>query len=333
MTEESGMLRIRHEDLEASSSKTAADRPGRRGRPRILSASPELYEIHREDYPRLKPADAAAALQTLLPTLLPGNREDYAFDIRTCRLPEGGCRGVAVIMARENLDAIRAGWPGVPIAVPAAAAMLRGETGTVRFRFAGDTDVFSLDENTASPLSDEGLRPRLIEWSTRDKDLLYFADADRRRFRRRFAFLTAAAVLFGAVALAGGYRLHSERQGLSHLERSTRNDRETAAEAAAVAEDRDALLQEAAALRNAAPVSAYGLLSAVLAALPADTRLSSVVAKGETFTLRGETADGLAAIRSLESSPHVDELKLQQLIPRDDGDAERFVISGRFHGR
>jgi len=304
------------------------------GRRYTIYPAPDLFEIHAESFPTLSCKDAESAMKTLLPTLLPGKKEDYCFDVIARRIPGNGVRAVGLVLRTGDLRYIRSQYPYSSFAIPAAAILLAGKTGTVRIRTGKEIEGYQVSSNTAIPEAsppsgplfvpaDEGIKPRQWHFFIEQR----MKTAQRNRFITALLLFTISALTIytGSLADKADKRLSSFAEELSQRT-SVNSNRDTAV--LDLADEKRAF----AALRAASPDSPYALLSALSRVLPQETDIESLVMKGSDFTIRGTTPDALDIVHSLESLPSFTEPRLERVLPVPSGN-EQFTLSGRFNGR
>lgn len=329
--------------VETHTSKTSSKIAG-------LCLSPELYEIHAENYSGIKPSDAVMALKTLLPTIIPGSIDDYAIDSKGLQQQDGEYRVVAIIIRQQILDLIQEEFPSIPLILPAASALLKGEIGRIQFVLGDNSDDMVLDNTTAIPATgilydrersrSNGLPPEPIE-STKTIEILDMNDPLSRYFEKasllthhRTSTLATLTLLFSVILLiVSGIILRQKQNDLVSYQSNTAAGEEDIERIAVITRELNHQEDILTMLGDSAPVSAYALLSSVIDHFPSETRITSIVCKEHGFTIRGESPDVMAAVRILEESQLISDLRLQQLTPRDDRPWENFTVSGVFDGR
>jgi|GEM_PF-5646609 len=303
-----------------------------KGRIGAVYPSPALYEIHAENYTMLSQRDARMALRTLLPTLLPGDSEDYTIDIRTRRLSSKVVRAVALILRSRDLAEIRKHYHFAPLAFPVAVALLEGREGDYSF-YHGDRLIgFHLEADTAIPdanVQDPVYEPQKKKW----KDEIYFLE---QRIKKPLKQLIAASLALFVISCVALIAYHFANEAENRLDAVSVDHRqlikatsqhEEAVERLAAAESVFAALQAN------APVSPYALLSQLVEVLPSGTDLDSMIIKGDRFTIRGRTTDTLTMVRQFEDNPFFSESQLDRVFPDSRSKGEIFIFAARFHGR
>jgi len=299
-----------------------------KGRVKAIYPSPDLYEIHAENYTMLSQREARMALRTFLPTVLPGNSEDYTIDIRTRRFSKNEVRAVALILRSRDLAEIRKHHHFAPLAFPVAVALLEGREGNHSFYHGDRLTGFHLDSDTAI-LDANGP----VFTPQRKKDELYFLEQRIKRPQKQLIAASSALLVLSTVALITHHfaneaenRLNSvsvdHRQLIKATSRRTEAVQKLAAEEAVLA-----------ALQANSPVSPYALLSQLVEVLPSGTDLDSMIIKGDRFTIRGRTTDTLTMVRQFEDNPFFSESQLDRVLPDSRGKGEIFIFAARFHGR
>ncbi len=302
--------------------------------------NPQHYELHAENYPKLKASDAEAALATVLPSQLPGAADDYEYIIRSRPLPGGGHRVVALILSRRNWEKLRNDNPGCVFIIPPAAALLRNETGFMVFEDPENPTksfMMQLDDSTAHIVQENRIEQFssnvTIGWNPDDPDARFFTASEELTGRRQTLIMILLLAFVTAALTFSGLRLSRMRSELELISGRTTLSTEELSRMQAL---KQKIVEEkilTSALQEASPISAYALLSGIIPQMPPGTQISSMVSKGKGFTIRGVSPDTLEMVRLLEALPETSNIRLQQLIPQSNGTTELFTLSGEYHGR
>ena len=157
-----------------------------------------------------------------------------------------------------------------------------------------------------------------------------FAHHARRAFFPRSVRIPIALLALAAMAYAALVRsVDRDAAYASLLSRTVLEEQARAGEAAALQREVDGLRAGLAALRADRPPDPGQVLADLAAVLGPETRLESFSLEGGIFQLEAVGSDPLRLMERFASNGAFADVRLLQIVPRNDGVRELFRVTGR----